>query len=309
MPDSAKYLRSKIIGYRGMANSQRIKISGHVFEKHKVWETFPEHSRVRNFKQALKRFRVRTIERAIVEITVNGQTEKVSTDEKGFFTCVFQHENAVSGWYDYRLYWPKTGCRCKGEYFVADELETGVISDIDDTLLVSHSTKWMRKIVLLLFRNAYSRKTIPMVKHWNEKLKSLNGKLHPNGFFYVSNSEWNLYDFLVDFFEINQLPKGIFLLQNLKEGLRDLMSSGRMNSNHKINTIHYLLNFYPQKSFILVGDSGQKDLEIYAEICNHYPDRIKGVMIRKLPHRTSEKRFNRYREVFRDMSVPFIHYY
>ena len=292
-----------------MANNLRVRVTGHVFEKHKVWETHPMHNRIRNFKQTMKRFRVRTLERAVVEITVNGRTERVTADEHGFFTCVFNHKNSEPGWHTYQLYWPKTGCHCKSEYFVADEYSTGVISDIDDTLLISHSTKWMRKMILLMFRNAYSRKTIPMVKHWHDRLNTLNGQLHPNGFFYVSNSEWNLYDFLVDFFEINELPKGVFLLQNLKEGLRDLMTSGRINSNHKSDTIRYLLNFYPNKSFILVGDSGQKDMEIYADICHHYRDRIKGVMIRKLPHRTSEKRYHKYQKIFNDLSVPFIHFY
>lgn len=302
-------MRAKIIGYRGLANKKRVIISGHVFEKHKVWETHPGHNRMRNFKQALKRFRVRTIDQAIVEVTVNGATKTTRTDDKGFFTCVFDYENLDPGWHPYRLYWPRKGKSCKGEYLVPDETATGVISDIDDTLLISHSTKWMKKMILLLFRNAYSRKTIPMVKHWHIKLNSLNGELHPDGFFYVSNSEWNLYDFLVDFFEINTLPKGVFLLQNLKEGLRDLVRSGRVKSDHKINAIRGLLDFYPDKPFILVGDNGQKDMEIYADICREYKGRIKGVMIRKIPHRSSENRYVKYRKIFNDLGITFTHYY
>jgi len=302
-------MRAKIIGYRGLANSQQVIISGHVFEKHKVWETHPKHSRIRNFRQALKRYRVRTMDLATVEVTVNGKKKKVTTDEKGFFTCVFEHKNTKPGWYSYQLHWPRTGCHCEEAYFVANESVSGVISDIDDTLLISHSTKWMKKMALILFRNAYSRKPIPMVKHWNERLKLLNGEFHPDGFFYVSNSEWNLYDFLVDFFEINGLPRGVFLLQNLKEGLRDLVSRGRVNSNHKIETIRELLSFYPKKTFILVGDNGQKDMEIYAEVCRDFPGRINSVMIRKLPYITNEKRFNRYRDIISGLGVPFEHYH
>ncbi len=299
-------MNSKIVGYRGIANKDRVIVSGHAFEKHKVRDLEQHHGRRRNLRQAIWRFRARPLRWTTVAIKINGQIKKVRTNKRGFFTCEIKHDITEPGWYPYELFWKRNHKVFKSEFYLSNEYETGVISDIDDTLLVSHSTRLIRKMALLLFRNAYSRKTFPLIKNWHAHLRDLHDTDEMNDFFYVSNSEWNLYDFLSDFFSINELPKGVFFLQNLKKGLRDLLKSGRVNSNHKINSIEFLLKFYPEKQFILVGDNGQKDMDIYNEISSRYRDRIKGVLIRELPYIKNSRRVNRYRESISKFGVPFI---
>ena len=121
----------------------------------------------------------------------------------------------------------------------------------------------------------------------------------------MSNSEWNLYDFLIDFFSINELPKGVFFLQYLKKGFRDLISTGKVNHSHKKSSIEFLLRFYPNKKYVLVGDNGQKDMEIYQEVVSRFPKRIKGVMIRRLPYIKNEKKINRFTAAMQEQGVPF----
>lgn len=299
-------MESKIIGYRGIANRDRVIISGHAFEKHKVRDLQPHHGKRRNLKQAIRRFRARPLKTTAIDVIINGSTKRVRTNNKGFFTCEVNHNLEQSGWYPYQLYWKRNDKRFESEYYFADDQETGVISDIDDTLLVSHSTRLIRKMALVLFRNAHTRKTIPFIKNWHSYIKELNDTAHPKDFYYVSNSEWNLYDFLVDFFGINDLPKGVFFLQNLKKGLLDLISTGKVNDRHKQSSIEFLLKFHPNKKFILIGDNGQKDMEIYHEIGAKFDSRIKGVMIRKLKYIRNEKLILSYKEKFRQLNVPFV---
>jgi phosphatidate phosphatase APP1 len=299
-------VESKIIGYRGIANKNRIIISGHAFVKHKVKDTLPHHGRRRNLKQTIRRFRARPLKWTTIEVRVNGDIKKVRTNNRGYFTCEVQHKIEQPGWYPYELYWKRNQKKFQNEYYLSDEHETGVISDIDDTLLVSHSTRLIRKLALLLFRNAHTRKTIPFLTNWHGHLRDLHETDGPTDFFYVSNSEWNLYDFLEDFFDINELPKGVFFLHNLKKGLRDLVSTGRVNNDHKRQSIEFLLRFYPHKKYILVGDNGQKDMEIYADISDKFQKRIKGVLIRKLPYIKNERRIERYRKRIETLGIPFI---
>jgi len=299
-------VESKIIGYRGIANRDRVIISGHAFEKHGVREVQPHHSKRRNLKQTIRRFGAKPLKWTIVDVKVNGEIKKVRTNSRGYFTCELQHQISEPGWYPYELFWKRNHKVFKSEFYLSDEHETGVISDIDDTLLVSHSTRIMRKLVLILFSNAHTRKTIPMIKNWHAHLRDMHELENPRDFFYVSNSEWNLYDFLHDFFMINELPKGVFFLQNLKKGVRDFVSTGKVNNNHKLNAIEFLLRFYPEKCFILVGDNGQKDMEIYSEIVSRFDGRIRGVLIRKLPYIKNEKRISRYKEAIEKWDVPFI---
>jgi phosphatidate phosphatase APP1 len=249
------------------------------------------------------------MKRTRVEVRVDGQMKQIRTDKAGFFSVDFGINGIPPGWHDYQLSWDHQDEEFQGEFCVADEQKTGVISDIDDTLLVSHSTKMIRKLNLVLFRNAYNRKPIPMIKKWYSHMAEINGAAQPDDFYYVSNSEWNLYDLLEDFFEFNQLPKGVFMLQHLKKGLRDLVSTGRISGSHKLHTIRFLLRFFPRKRFILVGDNGQKDMDIYSSICLQHPDRIQGVMIRKLPYIHNEHRFNSVKNLITDLNIPFMHFH
>jgi phosphatidate phosphatase APP1 len=299
-------VESKIIGYRGIANKSRLIVSGHAFEKHKVRDTQAHHGRRRNLKQTLRRFRARPLKWTSIEVRANGKSTKVRTNKHGYFTCELTHDLEMPGWYSYEICWKRNDRKFQGEFYLSDEHETGVISDIDDTLLVSHSTRIIRKLRLLLFRNAHTRKTIPFLINWHTHLRDLHETEQPKDFFYVSNSEWNLYDFLRDFFALNDLPKGVFFLQTLKKGLRDIVTSGKVNHSHKQNSIDFLMRFYPNKPFILVGDNGQKDMEIYADMAARYGDRIKGVLIRKLPYIKNEKRTKRYRQRIESFNIPFI---
>jgi len=298
-------VESKIIGYRGIANTNKVIISGHAFEKHRVRDLQAHHGRRRNLKQTINRFRARPLKWTAVDIKLNGTEHRVRTNNRGYFTCEITHKIKEPGWYSYELFWRRNHKRFSGEFYLSDEHETGVISDIDDTLLVSHSTRLIRKMALILFRNAYSRKTFPFVMNWHSYIGELNDKEHPRDFFYVSNSEWNLYDFLIDFFSINELPKGVFFLQQLKKGIRDLILTGKVNHDHKTGSIEFLLRFYPNKKFILIGDNGQKDMEVYLEIVSKYHQRIKGVMIRKLPYIKNEKKILRFQESITKYNVPF----
>lgn len=239
-------------------------------------------------------------------VKLNGETKKVRTNNRGFFTCEVKHQLTEPGWYPYEIFWKRNHKVFKSEYRLSDEHETGVISDIDDTLLVSHSTRIIRKMALVLFRNAHTRKAIPMLSNWYTQLRNVHDSETPLDFYYVSNSEWNLYDFLNDFFNINELPKGVFFLQSLKKGLRDILKTGKVNSDHKLNSIEFLLKFYPEKTFILVGDNGQKDMEIYSVISSRYSSRVKAVLIRELPYIKNAQRTKKYKETISGFGIPFI---
>ena len=110
-----------------------------------------------------------------------------------------------------------------------------------------------------------------------------------DSFFYVSSSEWNLYDFLRDFFQVKGLPQGFFFLKRLKTNPLKLLKTGSGRHDHKFESIEFLLNFFPEKTFYMIGDSGQKDIHIYMEIAKEYPERICGVLIRKIRKDTRKK--------------------
>ena len=97
-----------------------------------------------------------------------------------------------------------------------------------------------------------------------------------NPIFYVSLSPWNLYSLLSQFLEINDIPSGPLILRDYS--LQTLTSLGGPSPKRKL--IQDLLDLYPELPFVLLGDSGQHDPEIYAEIVRENPNRILAIYIR-----------------------------
>jgi phosphatidate phosphatase APP1 len=79
--------------------------------------------------------------------------------------------------------------------------------------------------------------------------------------------------------KLNDFPCGPLFLKELKYGFKDFIFSGKGKHTHKYNKIKALLDFYPFLTFILVGDNGQKDIEIYYNIVVDFPQRIKSIYI------------------------------
>jgi phosphatidate phosphatase APP1 len=104
----------------------------------------------------------------------------------------------------------------------------------------------------------------------------------PRPIFYVSSSPWNLYDFLEEFMELNHIPLGTLFLRDF--GLHTLKAS---HHDHKSTYIHQIMDTYPQLAFILIGDSGQHDPEVYSEIVTQRPQQVKAIYIRDVSTKES----------------------
>ncbi|UXP33072.1 DUF2183 domain-containing protein [Reichenbachiella agarivorans] len=273
-----------IVPYRGYGTNKKVYIKGMVLENRPEFLAHADDKRSKNLKHMVARYLSTAIPDVEIRISFAGHEKTVRTDEVGYFATWFVMEEELkhTGWLgvEYQLQDSEWGESVEhGEVLIVNPTATyGVISDIDDTVLVSHATELLRKLRLILTQNAKTRLPFAGV---SEFYHALAGEA-ANPIFYVSSSEWNLYDFLVDFFATKQLPKGPFLLQNFKSGLKELISSGGGSHAHKIEKIKRLMDLFPSLSFVLIGDSGQRDPEIYADAVAHYPHRIKAIYIRAI---------------------------
>src|SRR5688500_1205608 len=136
------------------------------------------------------------------------------------------------------------------------------------------------------FHNEHGRMPFAGVTEFYNSLQlGRNGKRN-NPFFYVSSSPWNLYDLLVDFLDLNDIPSGPLLLRDF--GLdRDKESANHMG--HKFKEISNILTTYPHLRFVLIGDSGQDDPKIYREVVAKFPGRILAIYIRDVQLADREK--------------------
>jgi len=270
--------------YRGYANEQELIVMGHVFKKGYDYD-FQKKS-FKNATSIVNLFQVKTIKNFDVYLKYGDSIIHTKTLDDGYFNfCIPLEKEFGFGWIEYEVSIQNANqtISSTGSFIRPHKGNLGIISDIDDTFLVSHTNNFFKKIYILLFRNVNKRKIFKDVVPHYQALSSAgrNNNDEQNAFFYISSSEWNLYRFIVKFTKIHQLPRAVILLKDIKTGLADFFMSGRGDHNHKFEKIRHVLEFYPNLKYVLLGDDSQDDPVLYERICKIFPVTIKAVYIRQ----------------------------
>ncbi len=280
--------------YRGYANEEELIVMGHVFKPTNKKDYSFEKKKFKNASSIIRLFRIKTQSNADVYLIHNNSTIHTKTLADGYFKfCLPVDPNVGHGWIDYEVsivHKQKT-IAVKESYIRPKLGNLGIISDIDDTFLVSYTKNPFLKIYVLLFRNVNSRKVFEDVVSHYQALSS-SGRTdneEQNAFFYVSSSEWNLYNFIIKFTEIHRLPKAVLLLKDIKTSLTDFFWSGRGDHNHKFEKIKHILEFYPNLKYVLLGDDSQEDPFLYEAICKIFPVNVIAVYIRQTGAKEKDK--------------------
>jgi len=283
--------------YRGYANDEELIVMGHVFKPTKTKDYAFEKKKFEHASSIIRLFRLKTHANADVYLEHNNTTIHTKTLIDGYFKfCIPVDQNVGHGWIDYEvsILHGSTKIVAKESFIRPKKENLGIISDIDDTFLVSYTENPLKKLYHLLFRNVNSRKVFEdVVPHY--RALSNSGRTNSeeqNAFFYVSSSEWNLYRFIVKFTEIHKLPKAVLLLKDIKSSLTDFLGTGRGSHNHKFEKIKHILEFYPNLKYVLLGDDSQHDPFLYEAICKIFPVSVKAVYIRKTDTQEKEKVLN-----------------
>ena len=165
-----------------------------------------------------------------------------------------------------------------------------VISDIDDTVLVSHTNTRFKRILTTLFRSYERRKPVEETSG----IIDLLGRSR-NDHAYVSRSEYNLFPMLSNFISHHELPRGPLFLTPFLD-LRGLFQN-KKDPEFKVKKINYLLAHSENEKVVLIGDDTQHDLQVYAEIAEVYGTRIKKIFIRQTDPRIDKRHSSAWRKL------------
>lgn len=156
-----------------------------------------------------------------------------------------------------------------------------VISDIDDTVKITEIPAGSRNVVRNTFFKGYSAAP---------GMAELYSEWDGAAFHYVSGSPWQLYRPLSEFlFQGAGLPEGTLHMKTVTKNLRsistwrnlhELVSNELLTYEQKIEQISLIFTHFPEREFILVGDSGERDPEVYRAILERFPDQVREIMIR-----------------------------
>ena len=285
--------------YRGHGTEERLYISGRVFHGHPVPPARENDATVRNLWHAVRRLGADEVPAARVRVSTQGDSHTVLADDEGFFEATLRaHTDAPTGevWRQIALELvdpvPTEGEVVATGFSIVppEEATFGIISDIDDTVVKTDVANMLRMMRLVLLTNAHTRLPFEGVAGFYRALHAGAAGKSTNPIFYVSSSPWNFYDLLMEVFHVHEIPAGPLFLKDFGLARDLLLSLGHVE--HKIGTIEKIFDTHPTLSFVLIGDSGQKDPEVYREIVRRHPNRVLAIYIRDVSpdHRDEEIR-------------------
>lgn len=289
-----------IQGYQSYGTSEHLYALGRALEDEGV--NLQRKGFWSALKNAVKQFNSGELPHAELVIKFpDGREVRTTTDAEGYYKVdqkmagLKQMTNAA-GWLqmevrfarkeEHRVY--SSNNRFPAEMLIpSTQTEYGVISDIDDTILhtgVTSLLKW-KVIFNTLFRGVGNRTPLNGAATLYQKLhRGISGEAS-NPIFYVSNSPWNLYNYLQGFIKNNNFPKGAILLRDFRTPFDKTPAPEKPHKQHEIRNI---LRTYPNMQFVLIGDSGEHDADIYIDIAEEFPERIKAIYLRSVNHEKRE---------------------
>ncbi|WP_236632731.1 App1 family protein [Bifidobacterium xylocopae] len=166
-------------------------------------------------------------------------------------------------------------------YTLASSARIGVISDVDDTIMVTQAPSMFKAAYNLLLANPAKRASVPGMSVLYSRIADLAPGMP---FFYLSASPWNVERTIRHFLEDHGFPSGPLLLRDLDPRPKTFVPT---TVQHKHEFIQQLMADFPRMRFILFGDDGQRDPSTYAEVTRRYPGRVLAIGIRQLSPRES----------------------
>ena len=294
--------------FGGHGNHIEAVVRGRVLDAPTLLDATPEDSAWRNLLGTLARLESDEVPGAVVRVRAGEVEREVIADEEGYFEARFPTPAGEGLWRPVEATlvaapepWVP-GAVSRASYQVPGPgAEFGIISDLDDTVIRTEATSLLRMARRTFLDNAHTREAFEGVATFYRAL-AFGPAAVERPFFYVSSSPWNLFDLLVDFLQLNGIPPGTLLLKDYGLTADHLLATDHMS--HKLGNVLEVMDHHPALGFVLMGDSGQDDAEVYARVVAERPDRVRAVYLRDVVDERAEVRAAI--EVIADAGVPAV---
>ena len=210
-----------------------------------------------------------------VTVGIGKVEQRVVADRGGVVDTVLRVD-LVPGWHTITLRTDETET-VEARVFIVDPTVTvGIISDVDDTVMVTALPRPFLAAWNTFVLDEHARRPVPGMAVLYERLT----RSHPGApVFYLSTGAWNVAPTLTRFLSRNLYPTGPLLLTDWGPTHDRWFRSGR---NHKVDTLTRLAREFPDMRWLLIGDDGQHDEEIYGQFTEAHPQNVEAVAIRQL---------------------------
>ena len=257
-----------IIPYLGYGTADKLLFGGRVLEDEGFIPATSADRTWRNLINMYKRFETDEVPGARIRARFQGNQSEATTDEEGYFSFAIQPIRRLDAnrWQEVELeLLEPSSAKTPPVRAIAQVLvpsaaaRFGIISDIDDTVISSNVGNKLKMILTVILSNEHTRKPFEGVAGLYCALQRGASGGEDNPIFYVSNSPWNLYTLLLEFLKLQKIPLGPLLLRDFG----DHLFFTKDPESHKKSNIKIILDSFPHLPFVLIGDSGERDPEIY----------------------------------------------
>ena len=271
--------KDEIIIYPAFISNNGGTIEGRIIKQRKMRQFSFEDGWRRNLTRSLSLMINRERKCVPFSLTLGEHQFAGITDDEGYIKVIIPANSLAQGWQKITV--KSTFSQHEGQCLViGEQVTSGVITDLDDTILVSEVTKKLRLITNTFFKNPLQREAVIGAAQIYHQLIAR----HPHTpIFYLSATPRQLFHFVQGFLQHYHFPAGLIITRRLT---RDEAGDSMHVKTYKIERITAIFNALPHVKFKLIGDDGEHDPDIYHEIQSRFPQQVEGVWIRRIVNST-----------------------
>jgi len=271
----------EVVVYPGFGAS-RFVVEGRVIEARAGRPEAQDNSWFTNLRRTLRRLINDEQGNVSLRVRLGTGEWRVHSDAEGYFRVEAQTPPGMTaGWQVAEVATESGDAKAGGAVLlVPADNRLGIITDLDDTILISDVTDRSRLVRKTLFENYAQRHAVAGTAKYFSHLVQRNPQPAAAPLFYLSASPRQLHTGIQTFLDRNGFPGGVLITRKItNDQTGDPLTDP---VRYKITRIEQLLTVLPQVRFVLVGDDGERDPEIYDEIHRRHPERIEAVWIRRV---------------------------
>lgn len=259
---------------------QAIQISDEVMVNGVLLSGYPEiihenESVLSTFYKIVRSYFARPLRQTDIMVRINDASISVTTDAHGEFS--FQTHTRHVDYMTFTRADTHVAIPVRQAYpilFKKSDASFLLVSDIDDTIMISKSSRFLSKLWLMLLRPSPRRKAVLQTQKAFRALENEHVQ-----FSYVSASESNLFYLITAFFKHNDLPLGPIFLR--PHTYWPHLFKPRETESYKFERINSLIGYFPDKEIILFGDDSQYDLQAFTAIAQLHAKKVRCIFLHK----------------------------
>ncbi|MFI8595842.1 DUF2183 domain-containing protein [Kocuria koreensis] len=268
-----------IVPFVGYGKTSWVRVLGRAVYKTMMFsdiiDSFAGDQRATSPARGWRSFTSVPIANAEIDVVIGDQHFQVSADHGGVIDVELAIELAP-GVHTVRMSTAGSDVVSSTVYVVPDDEKIGIICDVDDTIMVTALPRPLLAAWNSFVLSEHARMPTPGMPVFLERLH----RAHPHApIMYLSTGAWNVAPTLRRFLSRNAYPEGTLLLTDWGPTRTRWFRSG---AAHKVDSLKRLAREFPDMKWILVGDDGQRDPDIYNGFALRYPENVAAIVIRNL---------------------------